>query len=132
MTEIGSAPASALRSEADYVPHAAAGRAARSFAGLVASLGLSILGLTMVTFVIGRFIPIDPVLAIVGDHATRDVYDRTRIALGLDRSVPEQYLIYLKKVLHGDLGISVITSHPVLPISSTSSRRPSSWRPSRP
>lgn len=74
---------------------------------------LSLLGLTAVTFVIGRFIAVDPVLAIVGDHATESTYQRTRLALGLDRSIPEQYLRYLGKVLHGDLGTSVITSNPV-------------------
>ncbi len=63
---------------------------------------------------IGRFIPVDPVLAIVGDHASRSTYEATRLAIGLDRPVPEQYAIYLGKVLHGDLGTSVITSNPVL------------------
>jgi peptide/nickel transport system permease protein len=83
-------------------------------ASLVGSLILTFLGLTAVTFVIGRFSAIDPVIAVVGDRASRDVYDRARIAMGLDRPIPEQYLIYLKKVLAGDLGNSVITSHPVL------------------
>ena len=82
--------------------------------GVVVSALLSLLGLTGVTFVIGRFIPIDPVLAIVGDHATSSTYEKTRLALGLDRSIPEQYGIYLGKILHGDFGTSVITSDPVL------------------
>ena len=81
---------------------------------LVGSLLLTFLGLTAVTFCIGRFIPIDPVVAVVGDRATREVYEAARTAMGLDRSIPMQYLIYLKKVLSGDLGNSVITSHPVL------------------
>ncbi|MCW6510521.1 ABC transporter permease [Hyphomicrobiales bacterium BP6-180914] len=66
------------------------------------------------TFVIGRFIPVDPVLAIVGDHATQSTYEKTRLSIGLDRPIPEQYLIYLNKLIHGDLGTSVITSQPVL------------------
>ena len=69
--------------------------------------------MTAVTFVIGRFIAVDPVLAIVGDRATESTYQKTRLALGLDHSIPEQYLRYLGKVLHGDLGTSVITSNPV-------------------
>ena len=89
-------------------------RLLRAFVRFVTSAVLSLLGLTGVTFVIGRFIPVDPVIAIVGDHASQSTYDRTRLALGLDRSVPEQYLIYLRKLLHGDLGTSVITSNPVL------------------
>ena len=78
------------------------------------SLLLTFLGLTAVTFVIGRFIPVDPVLAVVGDHATKQVYDKTFLAMGLDKPVPVQYLIYLRKMLSGDFGMSVITSHPVL------------------
>ena len=58
------------------------------------SLVLTFLGLTAVTFVIGRFITVDPVLAVVGDRATEEVYDAARIAMGLDRSVPEQYFLY--------------------------------------
>ncbi len=78
------------------------------------SLSLTFLGLTAVTFVIGRFIPVDPVLAVVGDRATQEVYEKARLAMGLDRSIPEQYYLYLKKILSGDFGQSVMTSHPVL------------------
>ena len=78
------------------------------------TLILTFLGLTAVTFAIGRFIPVDPVLAVVGDHASQEVYDRTRLAMGLDHPVPVQYLIYLRKLLGGDFGQSVITSQPVL------------------
>ena len=83
-------------------------------AAFLGSLALTLAGLTAVTFSIGRFIPIDPVLAIVGDRATREVYDKVRLSMGLDRSIPEQYLIYLRKLLSGDFGESAITSHPVL------------------
>jgi peptide/nickel transport system permease protein len=93
------------------------GGMAGAAAGFLTSLALSFFGLTVVTFVIGRVIPIDPVLAIVGDHATRDVYERTRTALGFDRSIAEQYLIYLGRLAHGDLCISF--------------PQPSSWRPPR-
>ena len=78
------------------------------------SLALTFLGLTAVTFVIGRFMAVDPVLAVVGDRASREVYEKARIAMGLDRSVLEQYFVYLKKVLSGDFGNSLITSHSVL------------------
>ena len=46
----------------------------RQAAGLLGSVSLTFLGLTCVTFVIGRVIPIDPVLAVVGDKATRSTY----------------------------------------------------------
>ena len=78
------------------------------------SLVLTFLGLTAVTFVIGRFMAVDPVLAVVGDRATREVYEKARLAMGLDRSVLEQYFVYLKKLLSGDFGNSLMTSHSVL------------------
>ena len=41
-------------------------------------------GLLLVTFVISRLMPVDPVLAVVGDHATAATYDPVRAKLGLD------------------------------------------------
>ncbi len=78
------------------------------------SVTLTFLGLTVVTFFIGRVIPIDPVLAIVGPKASNETYDRVRAEIGLDLPLPVQYWRYLLKVLHGDFGTSVITSQPVL------------------
>jgi peptide/nickel transport system permease protein len=83
-------------------------------AKLVLSLILTFLGLTAVTFVIGRVIPIDPVIAIVGDRASQEVYERVRLELGLDRPLYEQFWTYLGKVLEGDFGVSVLTSQAVL------------------
>jgi peptide/nickel transport system permease protein len=87
--------------------------AKRSVSSLL-SVGLTFLGLTCVTFFIGRVIPIDPVLAIVGDKASAETYAQVRTEIGLDLPLPVQYWRYLLKVLHGDFGNSVITSHPVL------------------
>ena len=81
---------------------------------LVVSIVLTLFGLTMATFVIGRLIPIDPVLAIVGDRATQDVYDATRLELGLDQPLYLQYFHYLQKLLAGDFGVSLFSSQPVL------------------
>ncbi len=75
---------------------------------------LTYLGLLAVTFFIGRVIPIDPVLAIVGDRAPEHVIARVREELGLNKPLWEQFYIYLGKVLHGDFGTSVLTSNPVL------------------
>jgi peptide/nickel transport system permease protein len=88
------------------------GRLRPALAGF-ASVPLTLLGLILVTFLIGRAMPIDPVIAIVGDHATPDVIARVRLQLGLDDPLWEQFLIYLRNLLHGDLGHSVMTSHPV-------------------
>ena len=86
----------------------------RPLAGLAVSVGLTFLGLLFVTFIIGRIIPIDPVLAAVGDRAPADVYQSVRIELGLDRPIHEQFWLYLGQVFRGDLGQSVLTAKPVL------------------
>ena len=75
---------------------------------------LTYLGLLAVTFFIGRVIPIDPVLAIVGDRAPEHVVARVREELGLNKPLWEQFYIYVTKVLQGDFGTSVLTSNPVM------------------
>ena len=90
------------------------GGVARRVGSFVASLALTFLGLTAVTFLISRLTKIDPVLAIVGDKASKEVYDETYIALGLDQPLLLQYGAYLKRLLSGDFGVSVLTAQPVL------------------
>ncbi|HIA20886.1 MAG TPA: ABC transporter permease, partial [Alphaproteobacteria bacterium] len=46
---------------------------------------VTILGLLLVTFVIGRVVPIDPVLAVVGDQASQETYAAARAEMGLDQ-----------------------------------------------
>jgi peptide/nickel transport system permease protein len=84
-------------------------------AGLSGATGVlvTLFGLVLVTFLIGRAMPIDPVIAIVGDHASPDVIANVRQELGLDRPLYVQFAIYLHNLLHGDLGRSVMTSQPV-------------------
>ena len=82
-------------------------------AGSFASIPLTLFGLILVTFLIGRVMPIDPVIAIAGDHAPPDVIAAVREQLGLDKPLFVQFWIYLVNLLHGDLGRSVMTSHPV-------------------
>ena len=83
-------------------------------ARLLATVALTFFGLLLVTFLIGRVVQIDPVLAVVGDRAPADVYERVRIELGLHLPLWEQFYIYVSKVLHGNFGRSVLTSNPVL------------------
>ena len=60
---------------------------------------LTYLGLLAVTFFIGRVIPVDPVLAIVGDNAPPHVVARVREEMGLNKPLWQQFYIYLRKVL---------------------------------
>lgn len=78
------------------------------------SILVTLLGLLILTFVIGRVMPTDPVRAIVGDDATREVYENVFRQLGLDRPVWQQFLFYLRDVLTLDLGTSIRTGQPVL------------------
>ncbi|WP_152664693.1 ABC transporter permease, partial [Devosia geojensis] len=83
-------------------------------AGFFITIALTFLGLLAITFFIGRVIPIDPVLAVVGDRATAEVYEAARVAMGLDQPLPVQFFNYVGDVLTGDLGRSVSTGRPVI------------------
>ena len=78
-----------------------------------AIVALTYLGLLAVTFFIGRVIPVDPVLAIVGDRAPEHVILRVREEMGLNKPRWEQFAIYVNKALHGEFGTSVLTANPV-------------------
>jgi peptide/nickel transport system permease protein len=80
------------------------------FAAIVA---LTYLGLLAVTFFIGRVIPVDPVLAIVGDRAPEHVIARVREEMGLNKPRWEQFGLYVGKALRGEFGTSVLTANPV-------------------
>ncbi|MGX1787840.1 ABC transporter permease [Bosea sp. NPDC055332] len=77
------------------------------------TVAITIFGLLLVTFLIARVMPIDPVLAVVGDRAPADVYDKARLALGLDKPYWQQFAVYIGKVFTGDLGTSVLTAQKV-------------------
>ena len=57
-----------------------------------ATIALTFLGLLAITFVIGRVVPIDPVLAVVGDRAPKEVYDAVRLQMGIDDPLPVQFV----------------------------------------
>ncbi|MFO1026557.1 MAG: ABC transporter permease [Acetobacteraceae bacterium] len=86
----------------------------RSLGATSSSVLVTLFGLILITFLIGRVMPIDPVIAIVGDHAPPDVIEQVRVELALDRPLPVQFWIYVRNLLHGDLGRSVMTSNTVL------------------
>ncbi|ADO42201.1 ABC transporter permease [Ketogulonicigenium vulgare] len=86
---------------------------ARGLAGLLLTVAITFIGLLAITFFIGRVIPIDPVLAVVGDRASTETYNAAREAMGLDRPMIVQFGSYILDVLQGDLGRSVSTGRPV-------------------
>lgn len=78
------------------------------------TIAITLLGLAALTFFIGHVLPIDPVLAIVGEKALPEVYNRVYLELGLDQPIWVQFFDYVGKLLRGDFGISFSTSRPVL------------------
>ena len=88
-------------------------KAARGIARSLAAVAATLVGLLLVTFFIGRVLPIDPVLAIVGERASQEAYEAARTAMGLDRPLWVQFFLYLGDVFRGDLGVSLLTARPV-------------------
>ena len=74
-----------------------------------------LVGITLLTFVLSHAVPADPVTASLGEQAAADpaVVAAFRHEWGLDRSLPEQYGIYLWNLLHGNFGVSISTRQPV-------------------
>lgn len=74
-----------------------------------------LLGVSLITFIIIRFIPGDPVRVLLGAdrRSTPEQIENIRRAYGLDQSYPVQYLKWLGHVLTGDLGKSLRTGRPL-------------------
>jgi len=79
----------------------------------IAQLVVSLFFLLCITFVIGRVMPADPVGAIVGELADPAALAAMRAKLGLDLPVYQQFWIYITALLHGDLGMAILTGNPV-------------------
>ncbi len=77
-------------------------------------VAVTLFGLLILTFFIGRVMPIDPVLAIVGPDADHSTYQQVYQQLGFDQPLWVQFGIYLKTLLHGDLGNALLTGKPVM------------------
>jgi peptide/nickel transport system permease protein len=76
-------------------------------------VGPQLVGILLVSFLLVKLIPGDPAVLMLGPFATADALARLRAELGLDRTLIEQFLIYLWNVAHGDLGTSWQTTLPV-------------------
>ena len=75
-----------------------------------------ILGVSLLVFLISHLVPADPVVAFVSQRNISDpeIVAAFKAKWGLDKPLYQQYLIYLKNLLQGDLGISIRTHRPVL------------------
>ena len=76
---------------------------------------LLLLGIVTIAFCISRLIPADPLASIVGERQLNNekIVAAAKTRWGLNGSLPEQYLVYVKNLLKGDLGTSFRTRQPV-------------------
>lgn len=73
----------------------------------------SLLGLIILSFLMIRYLPADPAVVMAGDNATPAQIAALREQYGFDKSIFEQFLIYLGQVARLDFGISVYSQRPV-------------------
>jgi len=75
----------------------------------------TLVGISVIAFGMIRLIPGDPVLTLIGERgASPEIYAQMRAAYGLDRSIVEQYFLFIGRALSGDLGVSIHSSRPVI------------------
>jgi peptide/nickel transport system permease protein len=65
-------------------------------------------------FLLLRLTPGDPAAILAGDNATPEQLERIRVSLGLHEPIYVQFFTWINKLLHGDLGVSLISNVPVL------------------
>jgi ABC-type dipeptide/oligopeptide/nickel transport system permease component len=72
-----------------------------------------LIGVLLIGFLLIQVVPTDPASVRAGPMATADVVAAIRTELGLDQPLPIQFARYLWRLLHGDLGVSIINNVPV-------------------
>lgn len=79
----------------------------------LAQLVLVLIGITIATFLLIHIVPGNPARTLLGVHATPKAVAELDRQFGLDRSLPAQFVAYLGRLLHGDLGTSYYYGSPV-------------------
>lgn len=74
----------------------------------------ALFGVIVVTFILTRALPGDPAAYFAGPAGSQEAIEEVRAKLGLDRSLPEQFVLYLRDLARGDWGNSLTTGQPVL------------------
>jgi peptide/nickel transport system permease protein len=73
-----------------------------------------LLGVITLTFAVTNLVPADPARLAAGLEAPREEVETMRHVMGLDQPVPLQYLAYVRRLLHGDLGLDARSQRPVV------------------
>jgi peptide/nickel transport system permease protein len=97
-----------------FVDGIATGRGLRAALRQPVAIAVTLFGLLVLTFFIGRVMPVDPVARIVGPDADHQTYMTAFVRLGFDRPLYVQFWIYLKQILTGDFGVALLTGHRVI------------------
>jgi peptide/nickel transport system permease protein len=69
---------------------------------------------SIIIFLLVRFIPGDPARTMAGEHASKEILEEMRKKWGLDKPIWEQYIIWLKYAIRGNFGRSIMTHENVL------------------
>lgn len=80
----------------------------------LASVATTLALLVVLTFIIGRLMPVDPVIAVVGADADRATYLKVQQELGLDQPLYRQFIIFVGQLFQGDFGTTLLTGRPVM------------------
>jgi ABC-type dipeptide/oligopeptide/nickel transport system permease component len=65
----------------------------------------NLVGVVVITFILTRALPGDPAAFFAGPAGTTEAIEQIRQKLGLDKSLPEQFLVYVKQLAKGDMGV---------------------------
>ncbi len=74
----------------------------------------NLIGVVVVTFLLTRALPGDPAAFFAGASGTAEAVEEIRKKLGLDKSLPEQFIVYVRDLARGDWGMSHATGQSVL------------------
>jgi peptide/nickel transport system permease protein len=81
---------------------------------LVLSIFLAVMLVAIVFFMLRTIVPGDPILLLAGERATPEMIETLRVHQGLDKPLAQQFFIFLRNAVEGDLGRSIMTRQPVM------------------
>ena len=74
-----------------------------------------IIGVTSLIFFLVRMTDGDPIAVIAGEDATKETIEMLNAKYGLDKPIPQQWLIYMQQLIQGDFGSSLVSGRPIMP-----------------
>src|SRR5436305_10961713 len=86
----------------------------RHIAGRIVQAAFTMVGAVTILFLIVRLTPGDPAYIMLGDYATPELVAVVRERYGLDKSLPTQYLTYIKNIATGNFGVSYSRNQDVM------------------